>query len=87
MTSLKKQTLNFLSKKDDKTVLKESGGGATSAKNFSGLVIVDNEDVEVEGFDKMLLFSENHAVFTSTKYHCEMAGEGIEYCWGFSKKT
>ncbi len=20
------------------------------------------------------------------KYHCEIAGEGIEYCWGFSKK-
>jgi hypothetical protein len=65
MTSMKKQTLNFLSKKDGKTVLtlsgtfssvlKESGGGATYMKDFSGLVIVDNEDVDIEGSDKVLL--------------------------------
>jgi hypothetical protein len=26
-------------------------------------------------------------LLTSTKYHCEVAGEGIEYDWGYAKKT
>ena len=26
-------------------------------------------------------------ILVSTKYHCEMAGEGIEYCWGYSKNV
>ena len=26
-------------------------------------------------------------ILVSTKYHCEMAGEGIEYGWGYSKKV
>jgi hypothetical protein len=24
---------------------------------------------------------------TSPKYHCELAGDGVEYDWGFSKRT
>ena len=26
-------------------------------------------------------------LLTTTKYHCEVAGDGIEYDWGYSKKT
>jgi hypothetical protein len=29
----------------------------------------------------------NVDVMFTPKYHCEMAGEGIEYAWGFVKKT
>jgi len=25
-------------------------------------------------------------LLTSPKYHCELAGEGVEYCWGLSKR-
>ena len=25
-------------------------------------------------------------LLVSPKYHCELAGEGVEYCWGLSKK-
>ena len=29
----------------------------------------------------------NIEILVSTKYHCEMAGEGIEYGWGYAKKV
>ena len=29
----------------------------------------------------------NIEILISTKYHCEMAGEGIEYGWGYAKKV
>ena len=25
-------------------------------------------------------------LLTSPKYHCELAGEGVEYCWGLAKR-
>ena len=25
-------------------------------------------------------------LLTSPKYHCEFTGEGVEYCWGLSKR-
>jgi len=25
-------------------------------------------------------------MLTSPKYHCELAGEGVEYCWGMAKR-
>ena len=33
---------------------------------------------KTEGFEFRLL--------TSPKYHCELAGEGVEYCWGLAKR-
>ena len=30
---------------------------------------------------------QNFTILTSPKYHCEIAGEGIELCWGFMKKS
>jgi hypothetical protein len=56
---------------------------------ISQLTDFKNEKSAMEFLAEQL--SKNHRVkfdiFTSTKYHCEMAGEGIEYCWGFCKKT
>ena len=26
-------------------------------------------------------------MLTSPKYHCELAGEGVEYAWGFMKRN
>ena len=30
---------------------------------------------------------QNFTILISPKYHCEIAGEGIELRWGFMKKT
>ena len=30
---------------------------------------------------------QNFTILTLPKYHCEIAGEGIELCWGFMKKS
>ena len=29
----------------------------------------------------------NLMMLTSPKYHCELAGEGVEYAWGFMKRN
>lgn len=34
----------------------------------------------------MFLHNRKFELLISPKYHCELAGEGIEYSWGFAKK-
>jgi hypothetical protein len=42
------------------------------------------EIIPVTPITKMVSFTPSKS---TDAYHCEMAGEGIEYCWGFYKKT
>ena len=43
--------------------------------------------MEKRAADLLGRHNRNIEILVSTKYHCEMAGEGIEYGWGYAKKV